>query len=108
MQFTILNVVSIFLAGAGVAILAGMLVGLLVYKTKYAGGEIFKGKDDHGGAEVFNLDKEFTGSDDPADYKPVEYPPEIEKTVADFERQFGMERLIQAAQNNNLEVEDAA
>lgn len=108
MQLTFFNIIALFLAGALTAMSGGIIVGLLVYKTKYAGGELFKGKDDFGGAEAFNLDKEFIESDDPEDYKPIEYPPEIEKSVADFEKAFGMQRLIDAAKTTNLEEQDAA
>ena len=105
MDIGLWDIIGIFLVGAFTVLIGGVSVGILVYKTKYAGGEIFKGKEDYGGAEAFNLDTEFTESEDPADYKPIEYPPEIEASVADFEKKFGMKRLIDAAK---LEDQDAA
>ena len=103
MELTLLEIFWVFLAGVFATLLGGMSIGLLVYKTKYAGGELFHRKDDHGGAEVFNLDSEFTGPDKPEDYKKVEYPSEIEESVAGFEKQFGMERMIKAAETYNIE-----
>jgi len=101
------EIMMIFLAGAFITLIGGVSVGMLVYKTKYAGEEVFKKAEDHGGAEAFNLDQEFQEGD-PKDYKPVEYPPEIVESVAGFEKAFGMDRLIKASQNVDQEVEDAA
>lgn len=108
MELELWEIMTILLAGALIALSGGVVVGLLVYKTRYAGEGIFKKEPDFGGAEVFNLDKEFTGSDDPADYKPVEYPPEIEKSVGAFEQMFSVERMVKAAEANAQEEEDAA
>jgi len=109
MEVKLWEILAIFLVGVFATLLSGMSIGLLVYKTKYAGEAIFQKKDDHGGAEAFNIDSEFTGSDKPEDYKPVEYPPEIEKSISTFEQQFGMERMVQEAKKYNIdEVKNVA
>ena len=108
MELELWEMLTILLVGGLLTLIGGVSVGMLVYKTKYAGEGIFKKDPDYGGAEVFNLDKEFTGSDDPADYKPVEYPPEIEKSVGQFEKMFSVERMVKAAEANVQEEEDAA
>lgn len=107
MLVTLYQIGGIFLAGVFATLLGGALTGFLVYKTKYAGEEIFRKKDDHGGAEVFNMDDEFTGPDTPEDYEAIEYPPETEAEIGEFETQFGMERMIKEAEKYQ-EVEDAA
>ncbi|MCK5308991.1 MAG: hypothetical protein KAJ73_10290, partial [Zetaproteobacteria bacterium] len=101
---------AVLAAGCFTTLTGALVTGILVYKTRYAGEKFFHKDDDHGGAEVFNMDKEFTGPDQPEDYKNVEYPPEIEESVEGFEKQFGMAQMIKAAQNYNIEdeVEDAA
>jgi len=107
MEIQLWEIGAVFFAGVFATLLGGFLTGLLVYKTKYAGEEIFRKKDDHGGAEVFNMDDEFTGSDAPEEYEPIEYPPETEADIGKFETQFGMERMIKEAEKYQ-EVDDAA
>ena len=107
MELKLWEIGAVFFAGVIATILGGALTGFLVYKTKYAGQEVFRRKEDHGGAESFNIDDEFDGSDAIKDYEAVEYPKETQKDIDNFEAQFNMQKMIKEAEKYQ-EVEDAA
>jgi len=89
------NQILILFGAISLIVLASVIIaGVLVYKTKYAGNDMFHGKHEPQG-DAFNIPDDFL--DDLVETsapEKKELPEEIEAANEKFLQQFGMDRLI--------------
>ena len=106
MELALWEMFAIFFAGAFVTLLSGLAVGILVYKTRYAGDKLFV-KESEPKGEAFNADEDFIDDE----VETTLYPEEIEEANERFVEQFNAEQMIRELANiekMEKEAEDQA
>lgn len=110
MELTVYLLFGLLFAGVFATLIGGILVGVFMYKTKYAGDKFFTPAGPQG--EAFVADGEFDDDFDLSKEPEKKYPEPVEQSIKAFEDQFGMNRMIKEAakyqEQEPEEEEDAA
>jgi NAD(P)H-dependent FMN reductase len=98
MTLTFWQIIIILSAGAAMVALGAIIAGFFVYKTKYAGHDMFHMEHVPQG-EAFNIEDDFT--EDPLNLgvpEEKELPEEIQAANDKFLKQFNMKRLVEESE----------
>jgi len=98
MQLTFYQILILFGAISLIVLSAVIVTGVLVYKTKYAGNDLFH-KEHVPQGDAFNIPDDFTDDfAEPVAPETKELPEEIQEANDKFLEQFGMDRMIKESE----------
>ena len=99
MTLTFYQILILFGAISLIVLSAVIITGVLVYKTKYAGNDLFQ-KEHIPQGDAFNIPDDFTDDfAEPVAPEKKELPKEIEEASDKFLEQFEMARMVKEAEN---------
>ena len=98
MTLTFYQILILFGAITLIVLASVIITGVLVYKTKYAGNDMFQ-KEHKPQGDAFNIPDDFTDdfAAEPVAPESKKLPEEIQKANEEFLEQFGMDRMIKEA-----------
>lgn len=98
MTLTFYQILILFGAISLIVLASVIVAGVLVYKIKYAGGDMFHGEHKPQG-DAFNIEDDFLDDfTEPSAPETKQLPEEIEAANEKFLEQFGMDRLIKESE----------